>query len=209
MEGVQRQLQFNQKQLTEMMDFKKDHETRLTKTETKIEELESKLKREEEINLRLEMERSEYILRIQNAEEKNKEGREDIFTMVTEALAEFMEMEPLEVSNELDQVFRTGNSYTKRNKLPQEIHIKCVRKSFRDEVLLQTRSKSFQINQKEVKIIKDLPWRIRAKRKEYQSISKCLQRNKIDYRWLIPEGLLFSFQGTRYKINSIFKAQAF
>lgn len=55
-----------------------------------------------------------------------KEGKEDLFSLINEALAEFMEMDPSEVSNELDQVFRMRNLHIKHNNLPREVYIKCV-----------------------------------------------------------------------------------
>lgn len=72
------------------------------------------------------MERLEYIIRIQNVDEMKKEGKEDLFSLINEALAEFMDMDVTDVSNELDQVYRMGNSYTKRKNLPREVHIRCV-----------------------------------------------------------------------------------
>lgn len=150
----------------------------MIKAEIKIKELEDKLRKEEEINLKMEMEKAEYIIRLQNVEETKQEGKEDLFSQINEALAECMEMEPEETSNELDQVYRMGNLYIKRNKLPREIHIKCMRKSFRDEILLQARRKTLQINKKDIKIVKDIPWRIHIRRKEYSSITKYLQKNK-------------------------------
>lgn len=209
MDGVQQQLLENQKQIMEMMDFKKDQEERLTKTEDKIKELEYKLKCEEETNLKMEMERAGYIIRLQNVEETKKEEKEDLFSLISVAIAEFMEMEAEEVSNELDQVYRVGNIFTKRHNPPREVHIKCVRKGFRDEVFLQARKKTMEINKKEIKIVKEVPWRIHLRRNEYKTLTKCLQNNKIEYRWIVPEGIIFLFQGNRYKINSVFKAQEF
>lgn len=85
------------------------------------------------------MERSNYIIRL-HADEAKNEGK-DLFSPISETLAEFMEMEADEVSNEIDQVYRIGNMFTKWNKLPREIHSKCVRKDFRDKVLQQARGK--------------------------------------------------------------------
>lgn len=140
-------------------------------------------------------------------EEIKKEGKEDLFSIISGALAEFMDMEAEEVSNDL--VYRVGNLYTKLNNLPREVHVKCVRKGSRDEVFLQTRKKTMKISQKEIKIVKEVPWRIRIKRKNYRAVAKCLQNNKIEYRWIIPEGIIFQYQGNRYKLNSKFKAEEF
>lgn len=65
-----------------------------------------------------------------------------------------------------------------------------------------------KVNQKEVNILK-VPWRIRMKRTEYIKLSDCLQKNSVDDRWLIPEGLLFTYKGIRQKISSILKHKNF
>lgn len=206
---MQQQLQCNQKQLLEVMKFKENHEKRLSNTEKKIQDLEIKLKKEEEANLRSEIDRSEHIIRLQNVEEIKKDNKEDLFSLITEAVADFMEMDPSEVSNELDRVYRMGNALTKRNSLPREVHIRCVRKAFRDEILLQARNKNMMIRQKEVRVLKDTPWRIRVKRRSYRALVECLRQNNIEYRWLIPEGIIFNYRGDRQKINSVFKAKEF
>lgn len=60
-----------------------------------------------------------------------------------------------------------------------------------------------------MKLLKDLPWRIQVRRKEYRLFTNCLQKTKIDYRWLTPGGIIFTYKGTRQKINSSLKAREF
>lgn len=47
------------------------------------------------------------------------------------------------------------------------------------------------------------------RRREYRTLTECLRENNIDYRWLIPEGVLFTYRGSRQKINSSMKAKEF
>lgn len=61
-DNVQQQMLENQKQIMDMVNFKEDHEARLTKAESKIKEMEIKLKYEEELNLKLEMEKAGYLI---------------------------------------------------------------------------------------------------------------------------------------------------
>lgn len=61
----------------------------------------------------------------------------------------------------------------------------------------------------EIKVLKDTPWRVRVKRKEYQKLVKCLRQNQIQYWWLILEGIFFKIQGKRHKINSVMKVEEF
>lgn len=84
-EGIQQQLQENQKHILDIMDFKKEHEERLFKMEMKIKELENRL-RKEEVNMKSEMDRSEYIIRLQNIEERKKE---DLFQFNKQSIGRF------------------------------------------------------------------------------------------------------------------------
>lgn len=65
------------------------------------------------------------------------------------------------------------------------------------------------IQEQEIRILKETPWRVRAKRKEYQKLTQCLQNNQIQHKWFLPEGVLFEIQGARQKINSTMKAEDF
>uniref|UniRef100_A0A2D4N8V4 Uncharacterized protein n=1 Tax=Micrurus spixii TaxID=129469 RepID=A0A2D4N8V4_9SAUR len=46
-------------------------------------------------------------------------------------------------------------------------------------------------------------------RREYQFLTKMLLKKGVNYRWLIPEGLMFTWQEQRHRIDSIEKAELF
>ncbi|XP_044308456.1 uncharacterized protein LOC123034820 [Varanus komodoensis] len=80
----------------------------------------------------LEMEKASYYLRFQNiAEEKNEDLRE----LVTGMLAELLETENEAMSMRIDLIYRVNSSYTRKNKLPREVHVKFALRSIRDNVL--------------------------------------------------------------------------
>lgn len=62
---------------------------------------------------------------------------------------------------------------------------------------------------KEVLTLKQVPRRARDRRREYNFLTNQLNKLKIKFRWLIPEGLLISWEGRKFRIDSIEKAQDF
>lgn len=89
--------------------------------------------------------------------------------MLEEALAEYMGIQEEQVKNEIDQVYRIGNSYIKKNNLPREAPMKCI--SFKDEILQKNKIEQLRIQNQDVKTLKEILWKIRAKRKEYQKLT--------------------------------------
>uniref|UniRef100_A0A2D4GT93 Uncharacterized protein n=1 Tax=Micrurus corallinus TaxID=54390 RepID=A0A2D4GT93_MICCO len=62
---------------------------------------------------------------------------------------------------------------------------------------------------KEITVLKQVPRRIRDIRREYTFLTKELLKRGINYRWLIPEGLLFTWKEQRHRIYSLEKAELF
>lgn len=157
----------------------------------------------------MEIERAAYTIRLQNIPEKKKETKEELTGMTEVSLAEYMEKHHEEIRNEIDCVSRVGNVYTKRNYPPREVHVKVVRQGFKEEIVQKSKKEAKQIQGQEINVLKEVPWRVKTNRKKYQKFIKFLQKNKIVYRWLIPEGVLFEYQGTMLKLNSTMKAEDF
>lgn len=129
--------------------------------------------------------------------------------MMEEALADFMKLQREEVKKEIDNVSRIGNAFMKRTNLPREIHLRTFRQGFKEELLQRCKNKTLKVQDQEIKVLKEVPWRVRGKKKEYQKLTTCLRNNQIQYKWLIPEGVSFKFQGTIFKLNSTMKAEDF
>lgn len=82
--------------------------------------------------------------------------------------------------------------------------IKDQRRNFEDNkwnTLTNRRNKKWNL--------KEIPWRVRKKRKECMKLTNILRNNGIAYSWLLPEGIFFTYKEKWYKINSTFKAEEF
>ncbi|KAJ7319726.1 hypothetical protein JRQ81_019237, partial [Phrynocephalus forsythii] len=113
-----------------------------------------------------------------------------------------------EVHHEIDTTYRVSTFFTNKNKYPPEVHDKFV-KSTRDKILRDTRETQIEIKNQKIRIVKDIPWKIRQIRKEYNFIVKVPIANQIQHRWMYPEGLDFTWEGRHYRLDSLNKASKF
>uniref|UniRef100_A0A8C6VIY2 L1 transposable element RRM domain-containing protein n=1 Tax=Naja naja TaxID=35670 RepID=A0A8C6VIY2_NAJNA len=156
--------------------------------------------------LRGEIDRSEFYLRFQNVEE---EKGENLLEIMAQILAELLEITEAKMRDGIDETFRIYTRYATRNKLPREIHIRFTKKSIKSQILQAARDKTLKYNNKDIMVLKQVPRRIRESRREYVFLSKELLRRGVNYRWLIPEGLLFVWWEQRHRINTVEKAELF
>lgn len=70
-----------------------------------------------------------------------------------------------------------------------EIHVKFCRKQTRDQLLFKAKSQ-MKIKDQEVMILKDIPWRMRNRRKNYATLVTILKENGIMFKCLTLEGIL-------------------
>uniref|UniRef100_A0A8C6XCT7 L1 transposable element RRM domain-containing protein n=1 Tax=Naja naja TaxID=35670 RepID=A0A8C6XCT7_NAJNA len=157
-------------------------------------------------SLRGEMDRSEFYLRFQNVEE---EKGENLVGKMIEILAEALEITKEKMMDGMDEVFRVHTRYAMRNKLPREVHIRFTKKITKTQILQMTREKTLKYKDKEIVVLKQVPRRVRETRREYLFLTKELLRKGINYRWLIPEGLLFTWREQRHRIDTVEKAESF
>ncbi|KAJ7303191.1 hypothetical protein JRQ81_012125 [Phrynocephalus forsythii] len=92
----------------------KEVEHTVTKMEKELETLKEEKNKDQERLLMIEMDRASYFLIIQNMEEH--EG-EDLEQLIIEELATQIGL------TKEDRIYRVGNTYTRKNKLPKEVHI--------------------------------------------------------------------------------------
>lgn len=79
----------------------------------------------------------------------------------------------------------------------------------RDEILRKTREEPIKCEQNEIVVLKQIPWRVREVRKQYQFLTSKLNEKKINFRWLTLEGILIMWQGTRFRLDSTDKGREF
>lgn len=54
-----------------------------------------------------------------------------------------------------------------------------------------------------------MPRRVREIRRQYSFLTKELFKRGVNYRWLVPEGLLFTWQEQRQRVDTVQKAELF
>lgn len=84
-----------------------------------------------------------------------------------------------------------------------------VRKVTRDKILRITNEKPLKIDGREIQVLKQTLWKIRDIRKKYSFLTNKLNSKNINFRWLIPEGVNVNWQGKRYRLDSVEKAEEF
>lgn len=109
----------------------------------------------------------------------------------------------------IDEIFRVYTRYAMQNKLPGEVHIRFTKKLIKAQILQIAREKTLKYKEKEIVVLKQIPRRVREMRREYQFLTKILLQKGVNYRWLLPEGLVFMWQQQIYRIDSMDKAKAF
>lgn len=214
-------------QLEEIKKQNEQHQQMIIKNEQRIQKLEKKVeeseKRVEELIqenakldqanqelegavARLEIDKANHYLRLQNLEE---ESEENLLETVTKMLAENLEIEPEEIRGETDEIYRLNTSYARRNKVSREVHVRFTKKAMRDEILKRTREQPLIYKGKKIDVLKQTPKRVRENRKQYHFLTNKLLNKGINYRWLTPEGILLNWNNTRYYLNSVWKASNF
>ncbi|XP_015668958.1 ubiquitin carboxyl-terminal hydrolase 14 isoform X1 [Protobothrops mucrosquamatus] len=188
-------------------------EDKSTEVDKKLEELKDKNQKLMQINRELkdsiavmEMEKASYFLRFQNIMEDKEENLVDL---ITELLADALEIGKQEMEVELDQIYRVNSNYARKNKVPREVHVRFLRKSVRDKILRRVRDDPLKYKGKEIVVLKQIPRRIRESRREYQFLTRKLIEKGVNFRWLIPEGILIYWNMKRYRLDTTLKAMEF
>uniref|UniRef100_A0A2D4GSG4 L1 transposable element RRM domain-containing protein n=1 Tax=Micrurus corallinus TaxID=54390 RepID=A0A2D4GSG4_MICCO len=193
------------------------NEQRIQKEEEKSEQVEKKMddinykliqanKELENTVIMLETEKAAHYLRFQNIEE---EKGEDLPEIMEELLAKLLGIDKQKMEMEIDEIFRIHTTYARRHKLPREVHVRFVKKSIRDKILNKARDEPLQYKGKQLVVLKHIPRRVRDLRKQYHFLTSVLIKYNVNFRWLIPEGILVTWQEKKYRLDSLDKAMEF
>uniref|UniRef100_A0A2D4MMZ8 Uncharacterized protein n=1 Tax=Micrurus spixii TaxID=129469 RepID=A0A2D4MMZ8_9SAUR len=79
----------------------------------------------------------------------------------------------------------------------------------RDEIYKMARDEPLIYKGKEIETLKQIPKRVRELRRDYHFLTLQLVKHKVLFRWLIPEGMLISWQDKKFKIDNLDNAQEF
>lgn len=156
--------------------------------------------------LTLEMDRAVHDRRFQNIPEDKEQ---DLTELITESLADVLDMEANEMKRKINQAYRVNSSYARTSRIPHKVHVIFVRRVVRDRIFKITYEKLLTIQGKEIMILKQIPWKIRDIRRQYLFLTNKLNVKEINFRWLVPEGITVNWQSRRYRLDSVEKAKDF
>lgn len=156
--------------------------------------------------LTLQLDKMSYFLRFQNVEQLDQENlRQEMIQMLSEFLQRDLEL----IERDVDLVYRVNSQFAILHNVPREVHIKFVKRELRDEILRKQRQGALTYRGKEVTILKQVPRQVRELRRKYYFLTNKLYLKGVGFRWLIPEGLMIFWEGTREKITNVLEAKAF
>ncbi|XP_026541541.1 nucleoporin GLE1-like [Notechis scutatus] len=186
----------------------KEVEKRTEQTEKKLETVDQQIKtvskEMEDSLIYIEMDKAASYLRFQNILETKDE---DLELAMAEILAKALDRDKEKMLKEMDDVYRVSTSYARRNKLPKEVHIRFTRRKVRDIIYKISREEAIVYKGKEIQILKQIPRRVREQKRDYKFLATQLNKRDILFHWLIPEGMLVSWEEKKIKIDTLEKAQ--
>ncbi|XP_058039015.1 uncharacterized protein LOC131198416 [Ahaetulla prasina] len=158
----------------------------------------------------LEVEMQQISQSNKHLEDKMKEERgEDLRKIISEALAEFIEVEPQEVAYQIDKIYRVNSWIARQRKLPRDIVVYFVKRTMRNQILQVSYQTTLKIGEQELKVLKEIPSKMLRDRKEFAFFTQELKKHQIQFRWEVPVGLTVFYQGRRYRIDTVLKAKDF
>ncbi|KAJ7329742.1 hypothetical protein JRQ81_015916, partial [Phrynocephalus forsythii] len=126
----------------------------------------------------------------------------DLFVQINEALAEAIGLEFPEMVKEIEQVYRVNSRFARENKVPREVHVKFIRRAVRDMILRASSDKPLKCQGQEILVLKQIPWKVRDVRKHYQFLTVKLNEKRINFRWLVPEGIFVNWDETAFSYRA-------
>lgn len=80
--------------------------------------------------------------------------------------------------------------------------VQMISKKLKDDIFAKNFKEQLIIRGQPIKILKELPKKILASRKEYKILTEKLRNYKVRYRWEVPEGLSYNWEGRRVTVSS-------
>ncbi|XP_058047818.1 uncharacterized protein LOC131202669 [Ahaetulla prasina] len=174
--------------------------------EDKMKGVQKKVDQNEDQVVILQYKLMEGALRIRGMQE---ERGEDLRKIRSEALAEFIEVEPQEVAYQIDKIYRVNSWIARQRKLPRDIVVYFVKRTMRNQILQVSYQTTLKIGEQELKVLKEIPSKMLRDRKEFAFFTQELKKHQIQFRWEVPVGLTVFYQGRRYRIDTVLKAKDF
>ncbi|XP_062836160.1 uncharacterized protein LOC134298806 [Anolis carolinensis] len=173
---------------------------------SKLEKLELKNAKLEERQELLERKEVEYQIRIRRIVE---EPKENIRQIVTQILADLLQIQDEEMENSLERTFRVTTSFSKRNKVPRDVVVQFDKRRTREEVLRLSKKNTIRFKGTKVTILKEYSSSSMQKRKKYLFLTEELKRRQIRFRWERKEGIMTTYKQEQHWITTEEKAKDF
>uniref|UniRef100_A0ACB8FIM3 Uncharacterized protein n=1 Tax=Sphaerodactylus townsendi TaxID=933632 RepID=A0ACB8FIM3_9SAUR len=176
----------------QMEDQQKESEKRIVDWEDEFRKLENQM-------LLVELHQKQNILRLRGVPEK--EG-EKIRKEIIINLAKYLDTEEDVLEEDIEKIFRI-NTKQGENRRERDILIFFSRLKTKEEILKKNTKSKLKINLKDVLILKEIPYKILRKRREYDFVTNILRRENIRYKWEDIEGFSVTYKEKKMKITTI------
>nr|XP_060622192.1 M protein, serotype 6-like [Anolis sagrei ordinatus] len=196
-------LKQDNKNLTKENKNLKDQQIDLKKKINTLEETVSTLKQKQENQ---EIQDKEYQLRIRNLEEVENENIREV---ITELISQIWKKTKEITEANIDRVFRAHSNYAKKYKAPRDVVVSFGRKNARDEILKENASSPTYYKGKRIVVMKEIPFSILERRRKYSFLTEELIRKNIRFKWDKKDGIVVTWNDTKYWLTSEPKARAF
>ena len=125
------------------------------------------------------------------------------------ALSELVGIEDQEMDKSIDSVYRTMIGHGPARKNSGDCLVVFNYKVIKDRVLQAHFQHKLTIDEQTIIILKEIPYNLLIRRKPYKFLTDVLKANRIQFRWLFPEGLSFMYKGRKQKFSDLLKVEEF
>lgn len=124
-------------------------------------------------------------------------------------LAQYLDISQEMMDLQIEKIYRVYSVIAKERNIPRDVVIWFTNGRLREKLCQRSYVNSLVVDDREIKIFRDLSPQILRKRREYYFLTEVLQRYEIRYRWDRVEGLTITYDQKKYRIDSINKAKEF
>ncbi|XP_048348202.1 uncharacterized protein LOC125430314 [Sphaerodactylus townsendi] len=184
----------------------KEKELRLVEVEDAVENFRDHNFRQDDTLAILEYNQKERMVRIRGVPEVKDENT---LSRIIPLLMEIWGLQREEISREVDHIYRVNTRSARNRSYPRDIVLSVVRRDLKDQLLRANSKRNFKLDDARIIIMKELPVSIQQRRKDYKKLTNLLKDSSTTYRWIIPEGISFVWNGKRFNLTTVPQAQEF
>lgn len=148
----------------------------------------------------MEMRQKETVLRFRGVPQTHDE---QIQEKLSQEIANWLGVEVEEMLLDIDKIFRIKSERSDTYKGPGDCLIFFNSRLLKDKILHQKGQVKLVIDDRPIKIFKEIPKRILKKRQNYKTVTEALRKNSIRFRWEFPEGITFTYKDRRKTLRSV------